>query len=347
MGDIEVAAAPFFSPGGEWVGLRDGDTLKMVRLTGGRTETICNLPEGVFGSASWSPDDTIWLGDGSSGLYRVAAAGGVPQLVTTPGAANEGVVGHSGPQPLPDGRAILYTAFRRSRANILLDLYLGAYVKREVAVYAPDTDEHTILADGWFVCFTSSGHVVYSRNRGGTLWAFPFDIDRLERTGEPFQVWEGVRDFGRAEAHLGSDGTLIYVHRSGPTDDRALVWVNRDGREEPIGAPLCPDRAPRLSPDGTRVAVSYRPRVPVLTYGRTTWCVEPSHSSRAIPAMTMCQSGHQMDRMLSSTPIGIPMLGPSPCIGRRPMDKERSSKSTLIRSEPLHRSRGRVTGALR
>ena len=39
---------------------------------------------------------------------------------------------------------------------------------------------------------------------------------------------------------------------------RSLVWVDRDGREEPIAMPARPYYAARLSPDGTRVAVEVR-----------------------------------------------------------------------------------------
>ena len=36
---------------------------------------------------------------------------------------------------------------------------------------------------------------------------------------------------------------------------RALVWVDREGREEPLAIPVLAYRTPRVSPDGTRVAV--------------------------------------------------------------------------------------------
>ena len=74
--------------------------------------------------------------------------------------------------------------------------------------------------------------------------------------GEPVRVRDGVRMFGVVtEAHVGKDGTLVYVPGDMQTDNRSLVWVDRDGRQEPIAAPPGPYRAPRLSPDGTRVAV--------------------------------------------------------------------------------------------
>ena len=54
------------------------------------------------------------------------------------------------------------------------------------------------------------------------------------------------------------DGTLAYVDAPDATAAaaRTLVWVDRQGREESLGAPPRPYLHPSLSPDGTRVAVA-------------------------------------------------------------------------------------------
>ena len=137
----EGASRPFFSPDGEWLGFKSGNTLKKVSLAGGASVTIAELPaEGQFVTpAGWGPDDTIWIGNDNTGLYQVAAAGGALRLVTTPGAANDDVVGHFAPKPLPNGRAILYTASREIGMHLQIALYLGTEQIRAVALYVPDT----------------------------------------------------------------------------------------------------------------------------------------------------------------------------------------------------------------
>jgi len=58
----------------------------------------------------------------------------------------------------------------------------------------------------------------------------------------------------RAEFALSEEGTLVYL--SGPVSQaRVLVCVDRHGREEPIDAPPRDYKYPRLSPDGTRIAL--------------------------------------------------------------------------------------------
>jgi eukaryotic-like serine/threonine-protein kinase len=77
-------------------------------------------------------------------------------------------------------------------------------------------------------------------------------------TGEPVRVTQGVYAGGTQFA-ICDAGTLIYM--PGPTAQdsaaqRTLVWVDRKGNEEPLGMPADAYAFPRISPDGTRVAVS-------------------------------------------------------------------------------------------
>jgi serine/threonine-protein kinase len=52
-----------------------------------------------------------------------------------------------------------------------------------------------------------------------------------------------------------ANGVLVYVAGSGAGPQRTLMWVDRQGQETPIVAPPRAYVYPRLSPDGTRVAL--------------------------------------------------------------------------------------------
>ena len=79
---------------------------------------------------------------------------------------------------------------------------------------------------------------------------------------------------GGVDAVVAGDGTLAYVSgRGGAAVNRMLVWVDRQGRETPIPAPSRAYSQPRLSPDGTRVAVAAQDQeldIWVWDLGRTT-----------------------------------------------------------------------------
>jgi serine/threonine-protein kinase len=62
---------------------------------------------------------------------------------------------------------------------------------------------------------------------------------------------------GALDAVVADDGTLVYVPGQAQSlDDETLVWVDRQGREEPLEAPPRVYYYPRLAPDGTRLALS-------------------------------------------------------------------------------------------
>src|SRR5205085_5341954 len=71
-------------------------------------------------------------------------------------------------------------------------------------------------------------------------------------------------------------GTLVYVPRGtgAAFTARRLVWVDRKGHEQPINAPPRAYTIPRISPDGTRIAVDIRDQdsdVWVLDIAHGTW----------------------------------------------------------------------------
>jgi Tol biopolymer transport system component len=78
-----------------------------------------------------------------------------------------------------------------------------------------------------------------------------FDLDRLEVTGNPLKVLDGVRSFALSES-----GSLAYIPVTAEgANNRTLVLVDRQGREEALPARPLPYYIPRFSPDGTRLAI--------------------------------------------------------------------------------------------
>ena len=85
-----TVAFPFFSPDGQSVGFydnREPAVLMRVNIRGGPPLSICEIPGNTdMRGASWGDDDTIIYGtqEAGSGLWRVSASGGQPELLTTP-----------------------------------------------------------------------------------------------------------------------------------------------------------------------------------------------------------------------------------------------------------------------
>jgi eukaryotic-like serine/threonine-protein kinase len=248
---IALARAPFVSPDGEWIGFFDrrGGSLKKVSILGGPPVTLCRTTGDPRG-ASWGPDDTIIFATAgpSTGLLRVSAGGGDPTVLTTPDTA-AGEFNHVNPVVLPGGHAVLFTILT-GRGQLDID-------KALIGVLDLQTGRRKILIRGGVDArYVDTGHLVYAT--AGGLRAVGFDLGRLEVTGTPVPVGEDVivAPTGAANFVLAGNGTLVYVPvgESG-SRRRQLVWVDRNGREEPLGAPPRAFASPRISPDGTRVAV--------------------------------------------------------------------------------------------
>jgi hypothetical protein len=101
-----------------------------------------------------------------------------------------------------------------------------------------------------------TGHLVYVHDN--TLLAQAFDEERLETRGNAVPVIELLRfaaNSGAGQFDVATNGTLVFVPGSEVAKSK-MVWVDRQGREEPIGAEPMMYYVPRVSPDGLKVAVN-------------------------------------------------------------------------------------------
>jgi WD40 repeat protein len=106
--------------------------------------------------------------------------------------------------------------------------------------------------------YAACGHLLYVTAEG-VLMAVPFDVDRLEPTGEPAAVARNlsVRGLGRADVSVSSSGTLVYTSGSISLGLGELSWVSRAGVATAIDtAWTMRFGGLTLSPDGSRVATS-------------------------------------------------------------------------------------------
>ena len=227
------------------VGFRDGTTLKRVSILGGPAVSIAHVDAGLRG-ASWGPDDTIvFATNTSNGLKLVKSVGGDPEVLTTVD-PDDAETDHFWPEVLPNGKGVLFT------------VWPGSDEGSGIAVVSLETGEVTSLVRGGSnPHYAPTGHIVYGV--GGTLRAVGFDQDRLELTSNtPVPVLENVssKRMGAANFSFSENGSLVYVSgEAGVVGTSALVWVDRQGREEPLSAPSVAYDYVRLSPDGTRAAV--------------------------------------------------------------------------------------------
>jgi serine/threonine-protein kinase len=248
--DLGDPIDPFFSPDGQWIGFfNTNNAIEKVAVTGGLSTQLVALGGGASRGAAWSDDGTIvYATTAGSGLLRVSAAGGEAEVLTTPD-RQKGEGDHVLPQILPRGRGVLFTilpatgGLDRAQAAVL-DLISKTY--------------KVVVRGGSHARYLPTGHLVYAA--GGTIRAVPFDLDTLEASASPPipVLSQSAGSTGAANFDVSTNGTLVYVTGQGDTPAFRLVWIDRQGHEETLAAPPRVYLYPRISPDGTRVALDIR-----------------------------------------------------------------------------------------
>jgi serine/threonine protein kinase/Tol biopolymer transport system component len=236
-------SAAFFSPDGRWLGFIGGGQYRRVPAEGGRPLDLAGS-QGA-GGAVWLPGgDVVFAPMYSDGLFRVPAEGGASTRLTTPD-RKAGELGHWWPSLLPDGDTILFTGFRtpvdtsRIRA---LSLSTGRV--------------HDVVDGGFFGRYVP-GFLLYAK--GGRMYAAPFDPKHATATGPGRPVLEDLYTSSTsayAAFDVSAEGTLAYIPASVADASRELVWVDRDGRVEPVTGESRRFVDLALSPDGRNVAVT-------------------------------------------------------------------------------------------
>jgi Tol biopolymer transport system component len=259
------AAEPTFSPDGEEVAffvvelrgaLPPNFSMKKVAVRGGAPVTLAASLPGVPGGAAWTADDRIVFSVGTArggpispmSLFVIPSLGGTPRPLREASVKSNGA--EAAPHMLPDGR------------HILVSIRTGpVYSEAHIDVMSVDgRSVRTVIENGYHGRYVASGHIVYMS--ATSLMAVPFDVARLETTGPPTLIAENVgRTSSRGDAPFDVSRTGVLVHGSisvAAAPRRTMTWVDRRGREEAVPAPVRAYMYPRISPDGTRVAIDAR-----------------------------------------------------------------------------------------
>jgi serine/threonine protein kinase len=248
LAGTENALALFWSPDSRFLAFGGGGQLKKIDVSGGPPQTLCEA--GGVGMGSWSRDGVIIFGASAQGpLRRVSASGGVATDLTVLN-RQRGEAFHSSPIFLADGRHFLYFLGGSPEVN---GIYVGSLdakpeeQKRERLLATRLSVGYTPLQD------SAGGRLFFMRDT--TLMAQPFDVKKLQLTGEPIAVAEQLGTSGfHGFFSVSPSGALAY--RTGAqAAGFQLTWFDRQGKAQGTFGDLRPDQGVALSADGARAAV--------------------------------------------------------------------------------------------
>jgi serine/threonine-protein kinase len=243
----QAVTNPVFSPDGRSIAFYavSDQTVRRIAVTGGTAARLCTgaMPFGM----SWGPNG-ILFSQGSQGISLVSAEGGTPPEVLV--TLKDGEVAAS-PQLLPGGRDVLFAVSTGTALN--------RWDTADIVVQSIATAERKIIIKGGGdPRYVPTGHLVYAISN--SLYAVAFDDQTMKAMGSPAPVVAGVRraqvESDGANFGISGNGTLAYI--PGASSPSAGMWeialTDRRRGIESLKLPPGQYAAPRVSPDGTRIA---------------------------------------------------------------------------------------------
>ncbi|MDT8341039.1 MAG: protein kinase [Longimicrobiales bacterium] len=235
-----TAVDPVISPDGTEVAYQQGSSLKVSPLVGGLVRV---LTDDANCCIRWGSDGYIYYAAGDFTIHRVPEGGGEVERVTTRMEEGDGEQGYF--EIMPDGEHGVFSVFTNPP---------------RLEAFTLSTGERRVLTTGMRSWVTSTGHIVFGTLEGQIL-AAPFDADRVELTGDPVPMVQGVGVSASQDVMftLSANGTLLYWASASSTAGSQMVWVRRSGGIEPLDGefvfrPAGDNASWSLSPDGSRIA---------------------------------------------------------------------------------------------
>jgi Tol biopolymer transport system component len=253
---------PFWSPDSRFIAFNANGKLKKADIEGDPPQVLCDSGPAVIGGF-WSSDGRIIFGDPfrPPGLWDVPESGGVSSPLSEADHSGES---RYAPVLLPDGKHFLYA---NSTNGVSGDIYVGSLdssggheSSKEVLTqafnsvrYVPSQNDRDL------------GYLLYVRDGATrTLVAQPFDVRKLEMSGEPVRIAEQVYGFSASLT-----GMLIYG--SAAAGHRQLALFDRQGKIlGTVGDPGDYDGM-AFSPDGKRVVVA---RFDFVSASENLWMID-------------------------------------------------------------------------
>jgi eukaryotic-like serine/threonine-protein kinase len=262
---------PVFSPDGKsiayFVGNASGGVeLRKIAIAGGTPVRLGSVDGWPWG-ASWRGNQILFGQNSPAGVFGIRSipdTGGEPRTLVSVNGATERA---AQPVLLDDGRHLLFSVPSPSVAGREL-----ATAEGPIVVQAIGSSERKVLVEnGLQPRVVGARYLVYMHE--GTLFAAPFNAQRLEVTGEAIPLLQGLAHSGNSAAGqfaIADNGLIAYIPRTSLTTARQLVIVDRLGSERVMAAPDSTYQQVRLSPDGRRLALSSSGHIWTWTFATDT-----------------------------------------------------------------------------
>jgi Tol biopolymer transport system component len=238
------AQQPFFSPDGQWIGFLLANKVNKISV------------EGWGSCPAYGRSHYGGRGVGRGWPY---SSGGRPQQWHAPPASlqrpgretdglGSGEIAHGTPQFLPGGKFALFSVYQQA---------VNVDTVTIEAINLSDGKRKVVGRGGTFPRYLPTGHLVYVNK--STLFAIPFDPDKLETSGNAVPILDDVKfqpNTSTPDVSFSRNGTLVYRKGgAGAAPGQTVQWIDATGKRSPLMAKAGAYNNPRISPDAKRMVM--------------------------------------------------------------------------------------------
>ena len=237
------ARDPFWSPDSRFVGYFTESRLWKIEVATGVGQALATVVNTRGGA--WNRDGAIVVG-GDDLVTLPAAGGSASTALALDASSGENAIRY--PSFLPDGNHVIFYS-RNAKDRALAGLW----------VFSLDTGvrRHLTAAASSSAVYIDSGYRLYRRDK--YLVAHPFDVRRLELTGDPRPVAEDVwyEPGVTALTNVSVSDTGLVVFRTGGPEVTELAWFHRSGQSAGTAWEARSYVTVGLSPDGRQILAGF------------------------------------------------------------------------------------------
>jgi Tol biopolymer transport system component len=242
----EGALNPFFSTDGKWIAFFKGFMIMKVSTSGGLPVAVhIASPMGVNRGATWYNDSIISISSTNSAVQIGASSG----ESVHPSSDWRDIIRVEESQVWPSG-------IKEINSILLTEVKSGNAEDANIVLLSPTTGvRNNLINGGYFSQYSDAGYVLFIRE--GSLFSVPFNTNTKNISGNEKKLVSDVFSSVNWSGQYAVAGTtLAYIQGEGNSKGDQLVWVDREGNVENIFSNGTEISHPRLSKDGSRLAVS-------------------------------------------------------------------------------------------
>ena len=216
----------FWNPGCNAIAYLEGQTLVAYSIESNTRTVLIELPGPIVpnhGGGSWLTNNKIRFNTGDEGIKELTLHqyGTLHTLLDITDSDDN----FHNVSSLPNGRGLLFSTHRRNDGIDTLSIWTPETQRKDILKLPGEMLDNPVYSNLGYILFCSLSP--NSNLKSSKIWAFPFDLDKLEKTGPKFLIEEK----GDTSLTISDSNTLVYGLADAEPIKQQLAWLGSSAIE--------------------------------------------------------------------------------------------------------------------